>query len=73
MRRSSKYTALALLVSSFGPAALQAADGIVSHEASSSDDSPHLALAHPSRADERHARVVARRMKELLERSKRAV
>lgn len=68
MRRSSKYTALALLVSSFGPAALQAADGVIAHDSLSTA----ATFRKPSRAEDRHNRVVARRMKELLERSKHA-
>ena len=63
MRRSSKYAALALLISTVGPAALQAAEGAAHHR---------VAYPRNTREADRKARIIARRMKELLDAAARA-
>lgn len=70
MHHSSKYATLALLISTVGPSALRAADGFPP-EASAPQTYTRLTFKKPVRAEERRARAVARRMKELIEASKR--
>ena len=65
MNRSSKYAALAFLVSTVGVSALQAADG--AWPSADAPDTGHERVAFPknTRAADRKARLHARRLQEL--------